>query len=100
MERLSIVHETEFGQEDTCITTLVLDWDETWNNTQVSHLMHHAAKKCVNDGARYQFVSQSQFPPDWDNYSWDYTNCDGFGSSSFFTSSWQEYCEENNLTEF
>lgn len=94
MEKIYIIHESEFGQQDTCITTLAGNWEEAPEDIHFTRL-EWCAKKCVNDGARYEFVSQSQFPPDWDNYSWDYTNCDGFGSSSFFTQSWDNYVSQS-----
>ena len=49
---------------------------------------HWVSKKAVAHGARYQFVSQSAFPPgDVCLYDFDYSNPDGFGSGSNYDSS-------------
>lgn len=94
MEKLYIIHESQFGKQDTCITTLAGNWENAPDNIHKLRLEWNG-KKYVEDGARYQFISESQFPPDWDNYSWDYSNCDGYGSGSHFTQSWETYLSGN-----
>lgn len=96
MEKLYIISENSQSLGDTAITTVVGDWEL---ESDVIHLarLEWAAKKAIKDGCRYQFISESQFPPDFDNYSWDYTNHNGFGSSSFYTQSWDDYLTENGI---
>ena len=94
MEKLYIIHESEFGQQDTCITTLAGNWEEAPEDIHFARL-DWCAKKCVTAGARYEFVSESQFPPDFDNYSWDYSNYDGTGELNSFTQSLNEYVTQS-----
>jgi hypothetical protein len=94
MEKIYIIHESEFGKEDTCITVLAGDWENAPIDIYQARLSWNA-KKVVADGARYQFISESQFPPDWDNYKWDYSNYNGYGSSSYFNQDWVTFASES-----
>ena len=96
MEKLYIISETSKSLGDTAITNLTGEW---YNETDTVYLsrMEHCAQKCVEPECKYQFISESQFPPDFDNYNWDYTNYDGIGSVTEYTLSWDEYKLQNGI---
>ena len=96
MEEKFIISETNFGDNDTNITTLAGEW-HLGNVDIYNHRLNWVAKRSVNTNARYNVISQSQFPPDFDNYMWDYSNYDGIGSGSSYIQSWSEYVNENDI---
>ena len=96
MEKLYIISETSQSLGDTNITTIAGDWEL---ESDVIHLgrLNWVGNKDIPNGCRYTFVSQSQFPPDFENFSWDYTNCDGIGSGSVYIKSWDTFKTENEI---
>jgi len=94
MEKLYFIFESSQSLSDTCIGTVVGNWELESNDIHTTRA-HWVSKRMVSDGCRYELISQSQFPPDFDNYSWDYSNFDGIGSSSFYTQSWDEYVTQS-----
>jgi len=85
-----IIHETSASRGDVSITAPFVESKILQGFCAPEHreeLYHWAAKKAVAKGARYQFVSQSDMPPgDVCLYDFDYSNADGFGSSSCYDS--------------
>lgn len=97
MEKLYIFNETSHSISDIGgVTTIVGDW-ETQPIDIYKNRCKWIGKRSLKDGCRFQIVSESQLFPDYDNYGWDYSNPDGFGSASFYTQSWDDYLKENEL---
>tara|TARA_B100001939_G_scaffold53571_1_gene42741 strand:+ start:134 stop:454 length:321 start_codon:yes stop_codon:yes gene_type:complete len=100
-EKLWIVFENPTGDGVTNLCDVALLPNTQPGMPLYQHRMEWAARRTIDSGSRYEFISQSQFPPDWDNYEWDYTNCDGVGINDIdapsYTASWQEYLTENDL---
>ena len=94
MEKLHFIFETSQSLSDTGIGSIAGDWENESDDIHRARV-NWCAIKAVPDGCRYQLVSQSQFPPDFDNYSWDYSNYDGIGELNSFTQSWNEYVTQS-----
>jgi len=94
MEKLYFIFETSQSLSNTGIGTVVGDWETQPDNIHIARA-NWAAKKSVPDGCRYELISESQFPPDFDNYSWDYSNYDGLGEMNSFTQSWDDYVTQS-----
>lgn len=94
MKKLYYIYETSKFKSDIGLGMLMGDWADTKYEIYTTRT-HYTAKVSVPDGCRYQIVSQSQLPPDLDNYSWDYSNYDGLGEQSTFTQSWEEYVTQS-----
>jgi hypothetical protein len=94
MEKLYFISETSQSQSNTAIGTVVGDWENENDNVHIARA-NWTAIKSVPDNCRYELISESQFPPDFDNYSWDYTNNDGIGGLNSFTQSWGEYVTQS-----
>lgn len=96
-EKLYIFSESSQSMQDICgVTTVVGDWSLKPIEIQKARCVW-IGKRSINDGCRFSIVSESQLFPDYENYGWDYSNCDGYGSASFYTQSWNEYLEEEGL---
>lgn len=94
MDKLYFIFETSQSLSNTGIGSTT-EQEVSESNDIYKVRVDWVAKKSVPDNCRYEIVSESQFPPDFDNYTWDYSNCDGYGSSSFFTQSWDEYVTQS-----
>ena len=94
MEKLHFIFETSQSLSNTGIGTVVGDWENKNYNVHIARA-NWTAIKSVPDNCRYELISQSQFPPDFDNYSWDYTNNDGIGAQNSFTQSWDAYVTQS-----
>lgn len=93
-EQLIFIFETSQSLSDTGCGAVGSTYQKLPYNIYRARV-EYGAKKSVSDNCRYEIISESQFPPDFDNYTWDYSNCDGYGSSSFFTQSWDEYVTQS-----
>lgn len=93
-EQTVFIHETSASLSDTAVGAVSQKWQSKPIEVQKCRV-EWAAKKAVPDGCRYQIISESQFPPDFDNYDWDYSNYDGIGQSNPFTQSWDEYVTQS-----
>jgi len=94
MEKLYFIFETSQSLSNTGMGTVVGDWENESDDIHIARA-NWTAINAVPNGCRYQLISQSQAPPDLDNYSWDYTNNDGIGLQNSFTQSWDEFLTEN-----
>ena len=94
MEKLYFIFETSQSQSNTAIGTVVGDWETENDNVHIARA-NWSATNAVTDGCRYELISESQFPPDFDNYSWDYSNDAGVGGLNSFTQSWDEYVTQS-----
>ena len=94
MDKLYFIFETSQSLSDTGIGSTTKQEVSESNNVYRTRI-DWSAKKAVPDNCRYEIISESQFPPDFDNYSWDYTNNDGIGSLNSFTQSWDEYVTQS-----
>ena len=94
MEKLYFIFETSQSLSNTGMGTIVGDGENESDDVHIARA-NWSAKKAVPDDCRYELISQSQFPPDLDNYSWDYTNNDGIGAQNSFTQSWDEYVTQS-----
>lgn len=85
-----IIHESSASRGDVSVTYPDIDSRIAIGQVKEEHrdvFYHWVSKKAVAHGARYQFVSQSAFPPgDVCLYDFDYSNPDGFGSGSNYDS--------------
>lgn len=97
MEKLYIFNESSQSIQDIGgVTTIVGNWETKPIEIQIARC-RWIGKRSINDGCRFQIVSESQLFPDYENYGWDYSNPDGYGSGSFYTQSWNEYLTEEGL---
>ena len=94
MEKLYFIFETSHSLSDTGIGTVAGEWETESDNVHRAR-GNWTATKSVHDNCRYELISESQFPPDFNNYSWDYTNNDGIGALNSFTQSWDEYVTQS-----
>jgi len=99
MERLLIIAEIEPNDNGTMIFGVAGFEPEMFVSSSLEtykKCLHFTAKKVVNEGCRYEFISQSQLPIEVDYHLWDYSNCDGIVSQRY-TGSWEQYCLENGI---
>jgi len=99
MERLLIISELEPNDNGTIVTGIAsLEPDDIPSSSLETYknCLHYHARRTVEIGCRYEFISESQLPPGIDNYSWDYSNCDGIVSEPY-TGSFGQYCIENGI---
>jgi hypothetical protein len=94
MEKLYFIFETSQSLSNTGMGTVVGDWENESDDIHIARA-NWTAIRAVPVGCRYQLISQSQSPPDLDNYTWDYTNNDGIGAQNSFTQSWDEYVTQS-----
>lgn len=94
MDKLYFIFETSQSLSDTGIGSIT-EQKVSESNDVYRNRINWCAKKSVSENCRYQIISESQFPPDFDNYAWDYTNNDGIGLQNLFTQSWDEYVTQS-----
>ena len=94
MEKLYFIFETSQSLSDTGIGSIGDEWASESFNIYFTRV-DWVAKQAVPDNCRYEIISESQFPPDFDNYNWDYTNYDGVGEMNSFTQSWNDYVTQS-----
>ena len=94
MDKLFFIFETSQSLSDTGIGAIT-DQEVSESDDVYRVRVDWVAKRAVPDNCRYEIVSESQFPPDFNNYSWDYSNYDGLGERNLFTQSWDEYVTQS-----
>jgi len=94
MDKLYFIFETSQSLSDTGIGSTT-EQEVSESNDVYRVRVDWVTKKSVPDNCRYEIVSESQFPPDFDNYSWDYYNYDGIGELNSFTQSLNEYVTQS-----
>lgn len=96
-EKLYLYSESSQSVQDIYgVTSIVGDWETADLDVHIERCKW-IGKRSVDDHCRFCIVSESQLITEYENYGWDYSNCDGFGSASFYTASWNEYIREEGL---
>ena len=84
-----IIHE-QSGSTDFSISHVLNPHDITSDDYMLH--FHHWAKRRIGDGLRYTFISGSDIPSDGlFDLKFDFTNYHGYGSSSYYTESFDEF---------
>ena len=93
MDKRIIISERELGSGSMSVTWLMGKWDEWLNEEYYIKRCEWIGKRVTDDGHPFNIVTGSDLPPDYDNYTWDFSSPDGYGTGSY-TSSFNEILNE------
>ena len=93
MDKRIIISEIELGSGSIAVTELFGKWHEELTEENYIKRCHWIGKRVTEDGHPFNIVTGSDLPPDYDNYTWDFSSPDGYGTGSY-TSSFKEFLNE------